>query len=225
MSGNCPFITMNCHLTAGFPLDFPFMSFSRFPSSWSCPFHAFQLPLHVPEYVRFIFHVCPVLSLRVISLHLPSCRIVSLLFPLHSPCCHFCALHVLSVPLCFPFISRCFPVMSTSYVLPSCPCTSLHFPFAPQYFPQKNTVFQRFCNQGVQKHRVFQDFRQKEAGTPNQQRSDRGNRAWDPCFATPARRLRLVERHQIAARSVGGGGWGGHVSDVGRGGGLSSILS
>ena len=35
-------------------------------------------------------------------------------------------------------------------------------------------------------------------------KAGRGNRAWDPCFATPApRRLRLVERHQIAARYVG----------------------
>ena len=38
-------------------------------------------------------------------------------------------------------------------------------------------------------------------------KAGRGNRAWDPCFATPGpRRLRLVERHQIAARSLGGGG-------------------
>ena len=51
----------------------------------------------------------------------------------------------------------------------------------------------------------------------------RGNRAWDPCFATPGpRRLRLVERHQIAARSLGaprpphvaGVGWGGEVSNT-----------
>ena len=35
-------------------------------------------------------------------------------------------------------------------------------------------------------------------------KAGRGNRAWDPCFVTPApRRLRLVERHQIAARYVG----------------------
>ena len=35
-------------------------------------------------------------------------------------------------------------------------------------------------------------------------KAGRGNRAWDPCFASPApRRLRLVERHQIAARYVG----------------------
>ena len=38
-------------------------------------------------------------------------------------------------------------------------------------------------------------------------KAGRGNRAWDPCFATPApRRLRVVERHQIAAQSLEGGG-------------------
>ena len=49
----------------------------------------------------------------------------------------------------------------------------------------------------------------------------RGNRAWDPCFATPApRRLRLVERHQIAARYVGDPPpkKETYVFDVGRGG-------
>ena len=86
------------------------------------------------RYVRFIFHVCSVLSLLVISLHLPSCRLVSCpVFPFY-PCTPLVFISVpfmsLSVPLCFPLISRCFPVMSTSYFLPSFPCTSLHFPLA-----------------------------------------------------------------------------------------------
>ena len=65
-------------------------------------------PLSFSRYVRFNFYVCPVLSLSVMSLHLPSCRLVSLsfvflLFPLHSPCFHFCPFHVpFSSPL-FPF--------------------------------------------------------------------------------------------------------------------------
>ena len=94
-------------LSPSFPLHvlftFPMMSLS-------CPFQSFQRPLHVPV----IFSVCPlhfpcmsVLSLPVISLHLPSCRLVSLSFvslsfPLHSPCFHFCPLHI-------PFSSPCFP--------------------------------------------------------------------------------------------------------------------
>ena len=149
------------------------------------------------------------------------------LFPFHSPgtppCCHFCPLHVLSVPLCFPFISRCFPVMSTSYSSPhflALPCIS---PLLPN-ISRKKTHFPAFLQLGRPKPQSFPDFRQKETGTPNQQRAGRGNRAWDPCFATPApRRLRLVERHQIAARSVP------HphppnVSDVGRGGVRGVIL-
>ena len=172
--------------------------------SWSFPFHAFQLPfmsLTFSRYVRFIFHVCPVLSLRVISLHLPSCRVVSLCFvslafSLHSPCFHFCpliSLHFRAFPLCSPI------------------------------FPTKNTVFPAFSQLGHPKPQSFPDFRQKEAGTPNQQRAGRGNRAWDPCFATPApRRLRLVEHHQIAARYVGGRNP--PVSRGGTKGGLSSIL-
>ena len=116
--------------------DFPFMSFSRFPMmSWSCPFHAVQPPLHVPD----IFSVCPLhfpcMSRSFVASHFPTSP-VSLSFPLHSPVFISVPCMSLSDPLCFPFMSRRFPVMSTSYFLPSFPCTSLHFPFAPQYFPQ-----------------------------------------------------------------------------------------
>ena len=132
------------------------------------PFNSPCMSLTFSRHVRFIFHACPVLSLRVISLHLPSCRLVSwcfisLSFPLHSPCFHFCPLHVpFSSPL-FPFH---FPLL----------CCHVDFLFPPLI----------------------------SLGTPNQQRAGRGNRAWDPCSPAP-RRLRLVERHQIAARSGGGG--------------------
>ena len=169
-------------------------------TSWSCPFHAFQLPLHVPD----IFSVCP----------------------LHFPCMSrsFIASHFPTSPVPFHF-----PLLSchVDFLFPS--LISLHFlafPLCSQYFPQQTRFFQRFRNQDVQAHRVFPDFRQKEAGTPNQQRAGRGNRAWDPCFATPApRRLRLVERHQIAARSVGGVGGGARIRRWAGGGGypLSSL--
>ena len=56
-----------------------------------------------------------------------------------------------------------------------CMYVSLHFPFAPQYFPQKKArFFQRFRKEDVQKHRVFPDFRQKDAGSPSQQKSRQG---------------------------------------------------
>ena len=127
--------------------------------SWSCPFHAVQPPLHVPD----IFSVCPLhfpcMSRSFVASHFPtSVAPIGFLvrcfpfLPPALPCFHFCPLHVPFSSPFSPFMSRRFPVMSTSYVLPSFPCTSLHFPFAPQYFHQKT----RFCP----------DFRQKEAGTP-----------------------------------------------------------
>ena len=135
----------------------------------SCPFrvsHVLVMPLHFnspfvslsfSRYVRVILHVCPVLSLPVISRRLPSCRLVSLSFvslsfPLHSPC------FFISVPFMSPFISPCFPVMWTSYFLPSFPCTSfLHFPCAPQYFPEKKSKFSQRFRKETQS---FPNFRQ-----------------------------------------------------------------
>ena len=80
-----------------------------------------------------------------------------------------------------------------------CMYVSLHFPFAPQYFPQKkHSVFAKRTSKN------FQIFGKRVQEAQASKKAGRGNRAWDPCFATPApRRLRLVERHQIAARYVG----------------------
>ena len=110
------------------------------------PFNSPFMSLAFSRYVRFVFHVCPVLSLRVISLHLPSCRLVSLCFvslsfPLHSPCFHFCPLHVpFSSPL-FPFH---FPLLSchVDFLFP--PLISLHFlafPLCSPIFPAKKHGF------------------------------------------------------------------------------------
>ena len=113
-----------------------------------------------------------------------------------------------------------------------CMYVSLHFPFAPQYFPPKTLCFQRFRKDDVQKHRVFQIFGKRMQEAQASKKAGRGHRAWDPCFATPGpRRLRLVERHQIPGggapppptyQTSGGGGVRGGV----RGGGgypLSSL--
>ena len=163
------------------------------------------MSLSFSRYVRFIFHASPVLSLRLSSLHLPSCRLValsfvSLSFPLHPLVFISVPFMSLSVPLCFPFISRCFPVMSTSYFLPSFPCTSLHFPFplcSPAFPAKKHCFFQRF--QGRPKTQSFSRFSAKG------ERAGRGIRAWDPCLATPD--------HPPPPTPVP------YVSDVGRGGG------
>ena len=99
-------------------------------------------------------------------------------FPSHSPCTPLVFISVpcmsLSVPLCFPFISRCFPVMSTSYFLPSFPCTSLHFPVAPQYVPQKNTVFPAFSQLGRPKTQSFSQIFGKRRQEPQTSKEPAG---------------------------------------------------
>ena len=167
----------------------------------------FSPPLHVPD----IFSVCPLhlpcMSRSFVASHFPTSPVVLgflvlcfLSFPLHSPLFSFLSL---ACPFQFPFVSLSCPAAFLSCRLPiSSPhftCTSLHFPSAPQYFQQKTRFSSVFTIRTSKNTEFFPDFLQKEAGTPNQQRAGRGNRAWDPCFATP-RRLRLVERHQIAAR-------------------------
>ena len=110
MSGHCPCTTLNCHLTTGFPPSCPFhVSHDVLVLSLPCRSTPFMSLTFSRRYVRFICHVCPAFSLRVISLHLPSCRLVSLCFvslsfPLHCPCFHFCPLHV---PFSSPLFRRC----------------------------------------------------------------------------------------------------------------------
>ena len=72
-------------------------------------------------------------------------------------------------------------------------------------FPAKkhgfSSVFAKMTSKNIE---FFQIFGKRMQEAQASKKAGRGNRAWDPCFATPApRRLRLVERHQIAARYVG----------------------
>ena len=119
------------------------------------------MPLSFSRYVRFIFHVCPVLSLRVISLHLPSSRLVSLSFVslsffLRSPCFHFCPFHVPFSSPVFPFH---FPFLSCHVDFLCPPLISLHVLAFPLCFPQKNTVCSSvFAKMTSNKDRVFQIF-------------------------------------------------------------------
>ena len=140
MSGHCPCMTLSCYLTTGFLPSCPFhVSHDVLVLSLPCRSTPPFMSLTFSRYVRFICHVCPVLSLRVISLHLPSCRLVSLCFV--SPCFHFCPLHVpFSSPL-FPFHV---PLLScyVDFLLP--PLISLHFPAFPlcsPIFPAKKHDF------------------------------------------------------------------------------------
>ena len=67
--------------------------------SWSCPFHSFQLPLHVPD----IFSVCPChfpcMSRSFVASHFPTSPVVPIGFIAN--CFHFCPCHVPFVSLSF----------------------------------------------------------------------------------------------------------------------------
>ena len=81
----------------------------------------------------------------------------------------------------------------------------LALPLCSPVFPAKKhgfaSVFAKRTSKNIEFSQIF-GKRMQEAQASK--KAGGGNRAWDPCFATPApRRLRLVERHQIAARSVG----------------------
>ena len=96
------------------------------------------------------------------------------------------------------------------------PCTP---PLLPSISRKKHGFSSVFAKMMSKNTEFFQIFGKRMQEAQASKKAGRGNRAWDPWFATPGpRRLRLVERHQIAARS-----WGGappHVSDVGWGGGV-----
>ena len=63
---------------------------------------------------------------------------------------------------------------------------SLHFPFAPQYFPQKARFSCVFAKRTTKNIEFFQIFGERMQEAQASQKAGRGNRAWDPCFATPA---------------------------------------
>ena len=84
------------------------------------------------------------------------------------------------------------------------PCTS---PLLPSISRKKHCFSSVFAKMMSKNTEFFQIFGKRMQEAQASKKAGRGNRAWDPCFATPGpRRLRLVERHQIAARR---GPWGG----------------
>ena len=92
----------------------------------------------------------------------------------------------------------------------------LALPLCSPVFPAKKHCFSSVFAKMMSKHtEFFHIFGKGMQEAQASKKAGRGNRAWDPCFATPGpRRLRLVERHQIAAtrirRRVGGGLGGGY---------------
>ena len=187
--------------------------------SWFCPFQAVQPP---PFMSLTFFHVCPVLSLRVISLHLPSCRLVSLCvvslsFPLHSPCFHFCPLHV---PFSSPWFPFRVPLLSchVDFLFP--PLISLHFlALLPNICRQKHGFSSVFAIRTSKNTEFVPDVRQKKAGTPNQQRAGRES-SLGPLFCDTGSPKTTFSGTPSNCRAVGGGGGGGKpcVIDVSGGG-------
>ena len=170
---------------------------------FNCPF----MSLTFSRYVRFIVHVCPVLSLRVISLHLPSCRLVSLCFvslsfPLHSPCFHFCPLHVrFSSPL-FPFH---FPLLSchVDFLFP--PLISLHFlafPLFSPIFPAKHAVFPAVSQLGRLKTQIFSA---KGGRNPKPAKSRQGESSLGPLFCDTGSPKTTFSGTSSNCRAVRGG--------------------
>ena len=193
-------------------------------------FLSFQSPLQFLGILSVCpFHFpCVSFSLPLISLHLPSCPLVSspstspflsfgflvlssLSFPLPSPCSH-------SFPRRFPFISPCFPVIPFAV-----PCMFLHVPLSPPLrFPALPCIplhFMVFSQEKVcfleKEVKPTHGFSRCEAEQPEPAKSRQGDSSLGPCFATPAlRTLFLVERHEIAKRPapaprIGRGGSGG----------------
>ena len=166
--------------------------------SWSCPFHSFQLPLHhflgmsasFSMYVPFFFcESFPYISRRADWFPCP-------LFPFHSPCTPLVFISVpfmsFSVPLSFRLASlSCrLPISSPHFLALLC----IEFLFAPQYFPQKNTVLPAFSQRGHQQTQSFSRCSAKAGRTPAG--------GFEPGTPVLRQRLCLVERHQITAQYV-----------------------
>ena len=177
------------------------------------PFNSPFRSLTFSRYVRLIFHVCPVLSLRVISLHLPSRQLVSLCFvslsfPLRSPCFHFCPLHVpVSSPL-FPFH---FPLRSchVDFLFP--PLISLHFlafPLCSPIFAAKNTGFPAFSQLGRPKTQSFSRFSAKGGRNPRPAKSRQGESSLGPLSFYTGSPEATFSGTSSNCRAVRGGGGG-----------------
>ena len=173
MSRSFPFLSISASfpylflgMSASFPMHVPFIA-NNFPTS---PFVCFGIlvlcfrfiPPSLPLHFSFLSPSLP-FQFPFVSLSVPLAFIST-----------SCPLHVLS----FPFISR--PSFCLRF-----PCIS---PSLPGIFPRNKKVVFNVSQNGGRKYDVFPGFRQKEAEHPNQQRAGTGIRAWDPCFATPARR-------------------------------------
>ena len=150
----------------------------------------------------------PCVSRSFVASHFPTSPGVPIGFlvlcvPFIPPALPWFASLSLSCPFQFPLCPFHFPLLSCHVDFPIPPLISLHF-LAPQYFPKKSGFYSVFAKRTSKNTEFFQMFGKRRQEAQTSKRAGRGKRAWDPCFVTLApRRLRLVERHQIAARYVG----------------------
>ena len=162
--------------------------------SWSCPFHSFQLPLHVPV----IFSVCPLhfpcMSRSFVASHFPTSPVVPigflvLCFPFIPPALPLFSFLSLSCPFQFPFVSLSFPVAFLSCRLPISSPHFLALPCIPPLLPSISRNKHGFASvfaKRTSKNTKLSRFSAKGGTKPKPAKSRQGIRAWDPCFATPA---------------------------------------
>ena len=105
-----------------------------------------------------------------------------------------------------------------------CMYVSLHFPFAPQYFPQEthgfSSVFARRTSKNIE---FFQIFGKRMQEAQASKKAGRGNRAWDPLFCDTGSPKTTLSGTSSNCRAVRGGPPSpppkkAYVIDVGRGG-------
>ena len=155
--------------------------------------------------------------------YLVSIGFLVLCFPFIPPALPLFSLLPLACPFQFPFVSLSCPAAFLSCRLPissphflALPCIS---PLLPNISSKKHGFSSVFASRTSKNIKFFPDFRQKEAGTSNQQRGGRGNRAWDLFCDTDSPKTTFSGTSSNCRAVLWGGG---PVSDVGRG---SSVLS
>ena len=161
--------------------------------SWSCPFHACQLPLHVPD----IFSVCPLhfpcMSRSFVASHFPTFPVVLigflvLCFPFIPPALPLFSFLSLACPFQFPFVSLSVPAAFLSCRLPissphflALPCIS---PLLPNISRKKHGFSSVFAIR-TSNNTEFSRFSAKGGRNPKAEKSRQGESSLGPLFRLP----------------------------------------
>ena len=87
------------------------------------------------------------------------------------------------VCVCMYACNVCMSVSLCVYIY-VCMYVALHFPFAPQYFSQKNRFSSVFAKRMSKNTEFYQIFGKRMQEAQASKKAGRGNRAWETCFAT-----------------------------------------